>query len=201
MASINIDNAIAINNLTIVMGSNGHFVGYPQSKDKDGNFRDIVEFLKDKNGKMKQESADLKAAVNKLLVDMYNNGKRKHDGQSKEPVAHDIKAFVTPLRDSQNATKGLATVQFGDAFKINSVRVNENSKTGENFVAMPSRPDKSSENGYRDVVHPVNKEFGEKLRDIVLKQFDNQVQWKKHIVGKEQVQKDKTVNKTNPGLE
>lgn len=204
MASVTIDNAVAINNLTVVEGSNGHFVGYPQSKDKEGNFRDIVEFLKDENGKVTQESADLKATINKLLVDMHKNGERQHDSQLKEPVSHNIKAFVTPLRESQNATKGLATVQVGELFKINSVRVNENSKTGENFVAMPSRTDKSSETGYRDVVHPVNKEFAEKLRGAVLKQYDSQVQWKTNMANKEQTQttqRDTPVsNKSNPDL-
>ena len=192
MASVTIDGVIAINDLTIVEGKNGAFVGYPQNKDKDGNFRDIVEFLK-KDGKMTQEAVDLKEAISKTLLDMHKNGERStpdKDEADMKPVDHDIKAFVTPLTNSENSTKGLATVQVGEMFKINSVRVNENNKEGsENFgklyVAMPARPDSRSESGYKDVVHPVNKEFGEKLRGVVLKQYDNQLAWKEKASGKE----------------
>ena len=199
MASISIDSVIAINSLTIVEGSNGPFVGYPQSKDGKGGFRDIVEFLKDETGKMTKESADLKAAINKLLVDMYKNSERatpEQDGQVQEPKMHEVKAFVTPLRDSQNATRGLATVQVGELFKIGAIRINENTKEGsknfgKNFVAMPSRPDKSSETGYSDIVHPINKDFGEKLKAAVLKQYDTQLSWKTHAADKNEPQHDK----------
>ena len=214
MASITIDNAIAINNLTVVEGNNGNlFVGYPQTKDREDNYKDIVEFLRDEKGKMTKESADLKNAINKLLITMHKNGERatpEVEGEIKEPVMHEIKAFVTPLRDSENNTRGLATVQVGELFKINSVRVNENTKEGsenfgKNFVAMPSRPDKSSESGYRDVVHPVNREYGEHLRDTVLKQYDNQMAWKGHMANKEKAQTAQKENtapkKTNTTLE
>ena len=213
MASVTIDNAIAINSLTVVEGNKGNlFVGYPQSKGNDGSFRDIVEFLKDENGKITKESLGIKNEINKMLTDMYKNGERATPeivGEVKEPVMHEIKAFVTPLRDSETATKGLATVQVGDMFKINSIRINENMKEGsenfgKNFVAMPSRPDKSSESGYRDIVHSVNKEYSEALRGAVLKQFDNQMAWKNHLANKEQTQtpqRDKpAANKTNPDL-
>ena len=53
---------------------------------------------------------------------------------------------------------------------------------------MPSRPDKTAESGYRDVVHPVNAEFSEKLRGVVLKQYDNQLAWKENAAKKEQSQ-------------
>ena len=210
MASVTIDNAIAINSLTVVEGNNGNlFVGYPQSKGNDDSYRDIVEFLKDENGKMTKESLNLKDDINKLLTEMYKNGERatpEVEGEVKEPVMHEIKAFVTPLRDSETATKGIGSVQIGEMFKINSVRINENTKEGsenfgKNFVAMPSRPDKSTESGYRDIVHPVTKEYGEVLRDTVLKQFDNQMAWKNHMANKETPAVDKpAVNKSNHDL-
>ena len=125
---------------------------------------------------------------------MYKNGERATPEKAEQdikPVMHEIKAFVTPLRDSQNATRGLATVQVGELLKIGSVRINENTKEGsdnfgKNFVAMPSRPDKAAETGYRDVVHPVNKNFGDKLREAVMKQYDNQLSWKNRENNKEQ---------------
>lgn len=110
------------------------------------------------------------------------------------------------MRESENATKGLATVQVGEMFKIGSIRVNENTKEGsenfgKNFVAMPSRPDKFAESGYRDVVHPVNKDFSEKLKGAVLKQYDNQVAWKQNAAKKEQPahqQEKPAANRTSP---
>jgi len=124
---------------------------------------------------------------------MYNNGERatpEKEGQAKEAKDHDVKAFVTPLRDSETPTKGLGTVQIGEMLKINGIRVNENTKEGsENFgklfVAMPSRPDKAAESGYRDIVHPVNKDFGDKLRAAVLDKFDDQLAWQKNKDAKE----------------
>lgn len=212
MASVTIDNVVAINDLTVVEGKNGNlFVGFPQSKDGAGNFRDIVQFLKDEQGKMTKDSLEVKESITKILVDMYKNNERatpEKSEQDKQPVMHEVKAYVTPLRESENALRGLATVQVGDMFKIGSVRVNENTKEdsenfGKNFVAMPSRPDKSSETGYRDVVHPVNKEFGEKLRDTVLKQYGNQLAWKENAAKKEQTaQHDKQApKKTAPDIE
>jgi stage V sporulation protein G len=212
MASVTIDNVVAINDLTVVEGKNGHFVGFPQTKDKEGNFRDIVQFMKDESGKMTQESVDLKNAIQKTIIDLFKNNERttpEKSEQDKKPVMHEIKAFVTPLRDSQNATKGLATVQVGELFKIASVRVNENTKEGsenfgKNFVSMPSRPDKTAESGYRDVVHAVTKEFSEKIRDTVLKQYDNQLAWKENAAKREQTppqQEKPAANKSNPGIE
>ena len=211
MASVTIDNVIAINDLTVVEGKNGLFVGYPQSKDKDGSFREIVQFLKDGDGKMTKESMELKDAIQKTLVDMFKKGEPSTPDkteQDKKPVDHDVKAFVTPLRDSQNATRGLATVQVGELFKVGSVRINENTKEGsdnfgKNFVAMPSRPDKSADGGYKDIVHPVNKEFGDKFRDTVLKQYENQLAYKNRANNKEQSapQHDKpAANKSNPDI-
>jgi len=193
MASVTIDDVIAINDLTIVEGQNGAFVGYPQNKDKDGNFRDVVEFLR-KDGKMTQEALDLKESISKTLLDMHKNGERSTPEKAEadiKPVDHEVKAFVTPLHESESTTRGLATVQVGEMFKINSVRVNENTKEGsENFgnkyVAMPSRPDSRSEGSYSDIVHPVNKEFGEKLRGAVMKQYENQLSWQSKTAGKEQ---------------
>jgi DNA-binding cell septation regulator SpoVG len=142
---------------------------------------------------------------------MFKKGERATPDkveQDKKLVMHEVKAFVTPLCDSQNATKGLATVQVGELFKVGSVRINENTKEGaenfgKNFVAMPSRPDKSADGGYRDVVHPVNKEFGEKFRDTVLKQYDNQLAYKNRENNKEQTAQphEKTAaNKSNQDI-
>ena len=207
MASVTIDNAITISDMTIVEGSNGLFIGYPQNKDKDGNYRDIVEFIKDEQGKMTAQSIGLKSKIHKTLIDLYKNGERTTPEQeSKEPVMHDIRAFVTPLRDSQSATKGLATIQVGELFKVNSIRVNENKTTKENFVALPSRPDKTSNSGYRRMVRPANEKFGEKLNATILKRYDirleRQNKTNDKAQDKPQSEQDKpAANKAAPNIE
>jgi len=194
MASVTIDGVVKINNLTIVEGKNGLFVGYPQTKDKEGKFRNIIEFLKDK----------LKSAIQKLLIAMYKNGERATPKNDEPPVMHDVKAIVTPLRESKNSTRGLATVQVGDLLKINSIRINENATTNENFVAMPSRPDKSSESGYSNIVYPVNKDFASSLYSEVLKQYDKKLEWKNRTnddKDQSSPQRDEpTANKPKPDL-
>ena len=213
MASINIGGTIAINDMTIVESKNGNlFVGYPQMQDGKGEYRNVIDFLEDEHGKITKESLALKDEIRKTLVDMYKNGVKEtptQEGQDKEPVMHEVKAFVTPLRESQNATRGLATVQVGELFKINSIRINENMKEGtenfgKNFVAMPSRTNASRDSGYSDFVHPVHKEFGEALKGAVLKQYDTQLAYKNHAANKEQAaqQRDKPVtNKNAQGID
>ena len=203
MASVTIDNVIAINSLAIVEDkSKNPFVSFPKLPTSDGGFRDIVEFQRDSSGKMTKASVELKDAINKLLVDMYKSGQRSTPEKSEPiPIIHDVKALVTPLTNSESATKGIASVQVGDFLRINSIRINENTKEssdnfGKNFVSMPSRPDKTTESGYRDVVHPVNAEFREKLNGAILKQYDNQLAWKQHKEKKQQPQnKDKESTK------
>ena len=209
MASVTIDDVIAINNLTIVEANKSLFVGYPQNRDSEGGYRDIVEFLRDKDDKMLPEAVELKDAIQKKLVEMFKNGERATPVKAeadKKPVDHEIKAYVTPLPNSETSTRGLGTVQVGELFKINSVRVNENTKEGaENFgklyVAMPARPDKRIEGGYKDVVHPVNAEFGEKLRGAVLKRYENQLSWNEKAAGKDKPdqQREKPATNRNAG--
>jgi DNA-binding cell septation regulator SpoVG len=205
MASVTIDDVIAINNLTIVEANKSLFVGYPQNRDSEGGYRDIVEFLRDKDDKMLPEAVELKDAIQKKLVEMFKNGERATPDKAeadKKPVDHEIKAYVTPLPNSETSTRGLGTVQVGELFKINSVRVNENTKEGsENFgklyVAMPARPDSRIEGGYKDVVHPVNKEFGEKLRGAVLKRYENQLSWNEKAAGKDKPDQQREKPPTN----
>jgi len=212
MASVTIDDVIAINNLTVVEANNSLFVGYPKNKDKDGNFRDIVEFMRDEKGTMTKDAVELKDAIQKTIVDMFKNGERstpEKDEADRRPVDHDIKVFVTPLTDSENSVRGLATVQVGELLKINSVRVNENTKEdaenfGKLYVAMPARPDSRTEGSYKDVVHPVDKDFGDKLRGTVLKQYGNQLAWKENAAKKEQAEQQRekpATNKSAPNLD
>lgn len=78
---------------------------------------------------------------------------------------------VTEVRinktNGETKLKAFASVTFGGAFVVHGVRVIE----GENglFVTMPSR--KVGE-GFKDVAHPVTKEFKEILDAAVLTEFE-----------------------------
>ena len=200
MASVTIDNVVAIKNLSIVEGKNGLFVSYPQFKAGENDFRNIVDFVRNEDGQMTKNSANLKDTISKTLIGMYRNNQRELEAENKEPVNHDVRAFVTPLRESENATKGLATLQVSDMLRVNAIRVNENMREdsdnfGKNFVSMPSRQDSYSKTGYSDIVHPVTKEFKEKVDKAILSQYDRQLDYQSHGKGKEQT---KDTTRDNP---
>ena len=87
-----------------------------------------------------------------------------------------ISVKTTRLDDSQNGIKGLATVSFGDAFKVQSIAIKE-SKDGKLFVAMPSyktkQVDEAGKAVYRDICNPITKDFREALYGAILSSFEN----------------------------
>lgn len=63
--------------------------------------------------------------------------------------------------------KAYVTVTFDNSFVVHNVKVIE----GDHgyFIAMPSRRTKTGE--YKDVAHPINPEFRQKLQDSILKRY------------------------------
>lgn len=61
---------------------------------------------------------------------------------------------------------GFATVKFNGVFAVNNIKI----LTGEKgmFVGMPSRPDKSSPAGYRDIAMPITADFRKQLNEAVI---------------------------------
>lgn len=78
---------------------------------------------------------------------------------------------VTEVRinktNGDTSLKAFASVTFGGAFVVHGVRVID----GKNglFVTMPSR---KVGDGFKDVAHPVSKEFKETLDAAVLAEFE-----------------------------
>lgn len=70
--------------------------------------------------------------------------------------------------EGQGNLKAFASVTFDDVFVVHGIRVIE----GKNglFVSMPNR--KVNENEYKDIAHPITKEFKEKLTDAVLAEYN-----------------------------
>lgn len=70
--------------------------------------------------------------------------------------------------EGQGTLKAFASVTFDGVFAVHGIRVVE----GKNglFVSMPNRQVKEGE--YKDVAHPVTKEFKQELTDAVLAEFN-----------------------------
>ena len=63
---------------------------------------------------------------------------------------------------------GVATFTIDNVFVVHDVKIIAGNNG--NFIAMPSRQTPDGE--YKDIVHPLNTETREKIRDLVLKAFD-----------------------------
>jgi len=77
-ASVTIDNAIAINGLRVIEGSNGLFAQMPQTRDKSGGFRDVAFPV----------TKELRQLLNDAVVNQY---------------AADITSVMNQIKDRQNA--------------------------------------------------------------------------------------------------
>lgn len=84
-----------------------------------------------------------------------------------------VKRFDEPY----GSTLGLASINYGNVFQINNIRIMQSQSTGNVFVSMPqhktnkTNPDDNSP-VYEDVFCPITKEFREKLYDNILDAFD-----------------------------
>lgn len=70
--------------------------------------------------------------------------------------------------NTDNRLKGIASVTLDNSFVVRGIKIVE-SQRGL-FVAMPS--EKDSKGTFRDIVHPVNIEFRERLQNAILEKFE-----------------------------
>ena len=64
--------------------------------------------------------------------------------------------------------KGIVSITFDDCFCVHDIKIVEN--YGKIFLAMPSAKLLNGE--FRDVVHPINFEFRQKIETEVLKEYE-----------------------------
>lgn len=71
-------------------------------------------------------------------------------------------------QDGQGTLKAFASVTFDGVFAVHGLRVVE----GKNglFVSMPNRQLKDGE--YKDIAHPVTKDFKDELANAVLAEYN-----------------------------
>lgn len=83
---------------------------------------------------------------------------------------------ITDIRvrrvEADGKLRAYVTVTFDDCFVVHNVKVIEG-KSGT-FIAMPSRKTKTGE--YKDVAHPINSEFRQKLQDLILQAYNESSQ-------------------------
>ncbi len=79
---------------------------------------------------------------------------------------------ITDIRirkiDEAHKLKALVSVTFDNDFVVHDVRIIENSRGL--YVSMPSK--RSSDGEYRDIAHPINLSFRERLQSAILSQYE-----------------------------
>ena len=92
----------------------------------------------------------------------------------------DISAKVTKL-EGREPLLGMATLNIGNMVKIGSISIRE-SRDGNIYVKMPSyKTNAVDENGkdvYKDVAYPISKEAAKVIKDVILKEYNEQGQQK-----------------------
>ena len=80
---------------------------------------------------------------------------------------------ITDIRirkvEGHDKLRAYVTVAFDDEFAVHNIKVIE-SQNGL-FIAMPSKA--SSDGTYKDIAHPINTGFREKLQNAILERYNN----------------------------
>lgn len=80
------------------------------------------------------------------------------------------KIQVNDYEKEGNYVKGLATVTFDNAIKVTGIKIGEG-KEDTLFVGMPNY--KTKEDEYKDICHPVDKDFRAELYSHIFDTFDS----------------------------
>lgn len=75
---------------------------------------------------------------------------------------------VRIVKNDTSKVKASASITFDDCFVVHDIKIIEG--TDGYFMSMPSR--KTPDGEYKDIVHPLNTETREKIRDLVLNAFE-----------------------------
>jgi len=81
----------------------------------------------------------------------------------------EVRVFITEEDDER--LRAYATVTFNNCFVVRDLKV-IHGVTGL-FVAMPSK--KRKDGSYKDIAHPINKDFRTHLEQAVIKQYNEEM--------------------------
>ena len=80
---------------------------------------------------------------------------------------------ITDIRvrkiDKDGKMRAMASITIDDAFVVHDIKIIEGDKGL--FIAMPSR--KAHDGEYRDIAHPINTVFREKLQKAILDRYSS----------------------------
>lgn len=80
---------------------------------------------------------------------------------------------ITDIRirkvEAEGKLKAYVTVTFDDSFVVHNVKVIEGDSGV--FIAMPSRKTRKGE--FKDVAHPINTDFRNKMQEQILETYNN----------------------------
>ncbi|MBR1925572.1 MAG: septation regulator SpoVG [Clostridia bacterium] len=72
------------------------------------------------------------------------------------------------VKKDENKLKAVASLTIDECFAVHDIKIIEGNQGL--FIAMPSR--KTPDGTYKDVVHPLNTETREKIRDLILAEYE-----------------------------
>jgi len=111
---------------------------------------------------------------------------------------------VNQLNKGDGNIRAFASVVFAESFRVSNIAVIEN-KEGQCFVSMPRYASSKDDSGYKDICHPITKEFREELYEGIMKAYEqvqqieeNRLQLKISQVDKEKSQELKFNVKVTP---
>ena len=73
--------------------------------------------------------------------------------------------------DKEGKMKAVVSITIDDEFVVHDIKVIEGEKGL--FIAMPSR--KASDGEYRDIAHPINSDTRNKIQQIILDRYEQEM--------------------------
>lgn len=74
--------------------------------------------------------------------------------------------------DKEGKMRAVVSITIDEEFVVHDIKVIEGEKGL--FIAMPSR--KSSDGEYRDIAHPINSTTRERIQDLILERYREQME-------------------------
>ncbi|MBQ9786240.1 MAG: septation regulator SpoVG [Clostridia bacterium] len=72
------------------------------------------------------------------------------------------------VKKDDNKLKAVASLTIEDCFAVHDIKIIEGNQGL--FIAMPSR--KTPDGSFKDIVHPLNTETREEIRDLILAEYE-----------------------------
>ena len=73
--------------------------------------------------------------------------------------------------EKEGKMKAVASITIDDEFVVHDIKVIEGEKGL--FIAMPSR--KATDGEYKDIAHPIRSDTREKLQNLILEHYHNEI--------------------------